>query len=139
MPLSQDFVNALLDPAFPSSTSLYAMIRLNEAIFDAFSVPLSPPMESHLIGLRLQLWPAFSKAMDAHIESVRKINGSLPTGGVFGGKGTGINVKDSVVRVVALRYVELFNGLIALAGDSEDPAVFSTLVLFPWGDSFTLT
>lgn len=117
---------ALVDPLPPSSPSIYAMIRLNEAILEAFSTPNSPPMETHLIGLRIRLWPVFSKAMDAHIESVRKINGTLPTGGVFGGKGTGSNVKDSVVRVVMLRYAELFNSFVALANQSDKLMVFST-------------
>lgn len=66
--------------------------------------------------------------MNVEIESLRKINGTLPSGGVFGGKGTGINVKDSVVQIVALRYTEMFNSFVALSEDHDDEQVFSRFV-----------
>jgi hypothetical protein len=102
------------------------MIRLNESVIATLvDDGLCPPMENHLISCRMQLWPAFAKVMNAQVESLRKINGSLPSGGVFGGKGTGGNVKDSVVQVITLRYTELFNTFVALSEDQDEEMVFS--------------
>lgn len=78
-------------------------------------------MENHLISLRMQLYPAFAKSMNAQVESLRKINGTLPAAGVFGGgKSSGTNVKDAVVQVIARRYAELFNTIVALSGEGDD-------------------
>lgn len=105
------------------------MIRLNEALLSMLVPPPSsapsdsacPPMESHLINLRMQLYPSFAKSMSAQIDSLRKINGSLPAAGVFGGgKASGSNVKDAVVQVIARRYAELFNTVVALSGEGEE-------------------
>jgi hypothetical protein len=105
------------------------MIRLNDSIVSSLvTSSVCLPMENHLIGLRMQLWPTFARGMNVEIESLRKINGTLPSGGVFGGKGTGINVKDSVVQIVALRYTEMFNSFVALSEDHDDEQVFSRFV-----------
>lgn len=102
------------------------MVRLNESVIDnVVTSSACPPMENHLIGLRLLLWPVFAKVMTVQIESVRKINGTLPTGGVFGGRNTNVEVKDSVVQVVGLRYTELFNSCVALSGEQDEEMVFS--------------
>lgn len=112
------------------------MIRLNEALLSTLVPPAAlssattadvspppascPPMENHLISLRMQLYPSFAKSMSSQIDSLRKINGSLPAAGVFGGgKASGSNVKDAVVQVIARRYAELFNTVVALSGEGE--------------------
>lgn len=112
------------------------MIRLNEALLSTLVPPAAlssamtadfspspascPPMENHLISLRIQLYPSFAKSMSSQIDSLRKINGSLPAAGVFGGgKASGLNVKDAVVQVIARRYAELFNTVVALSGEGE--------------------
>ena len=107
------------------------MIRLNEALLSALVPPTTittepssstascPPMESHLVNLRMQLYPSFAKSMSTQIDSLRKINGSMPSAGVFGGKASGVNVKDAVVQVVAQRYAELFNTVVELSGENE--------------------
>lgn len=78
-------------------------------------------MENHLIALRMQLYPSFAKSMNAQVDSLRKINGTLPAAGVFGGgKASGTNVKDAVVQVIARRYAELFNTVVALSGEGGD-------------------
>lgn len=123
---AQNFAEAILDPAPPSPVSLLAMIRLNEGVIDNLVTSSAcPPMENHLIGLRLLLWPVFAKVMTVQIESVRKINGTLPSGGVFGGKNTNVEVKDSAVQVVGMRYTELFNACVALSGEQDEEMVFS--------------
>ncbi|ORY80211.1 Sac2 family-domain-containing protein [Leucosporidium creatinivorum] len=151
-----NFAGALLDPAAPPSPiSLLSMIRLNESLLstlvtppaslaaaapptddsDPFPAPTPPPatcppMENHLIALRMQLYPSFAKSMNSQVESLRKINGTLPAAGVFGGgKASGTNVKDAVVQVIARRYAELFNTVVALSGEGDDEEmVFSSLL-----------
>lgn len=114
-----NFVGALLEPTPPTPTALLAMIRLNEALLASATEEghECSPLEAHLSATRLDLYAVQSKVMQAQIESVKRINGSLPSGGVFGGKGTGTNVKDSVVEVVVLRYVQMFNAFVELSDD----------------------
>ncbi len=123
----RNFVGALLEPVAPSATSLLAMIRLNEALLGSIAEEEHecPPLETHLGAVRMELYASESKAMTAQVESVRKINGSLPTGGVFGGKNSGTNVKDSVVQVVVLRYAQLFNAFVEMSDeDQEEDNIF---------------
>lgn len=141
----QNFTNALLDPMPPSTISLLAMVRLNDALLTTLAsspgnsptdtphepspatapsgLPPCPALEPHLLAVRMQLLPVFSKLMSAQIDSVRRINGSPPPasgGGVGGmlaratGAVTGTTVKDSVVKVVIGRYAELFNATVAM-------------------------
>lgn len=105
------------------------MIRLNETIIAALvDGSRCPPMEAHLIGVRMSLWPTFSKVMNAQIESVRKINGAggAAAGALSFAKATG--VKDSAVQIIALRYTELFNAFVALSGDQDEEMVFGRCV-----------
>lgn len=137
----RNFVGALLDPASsPSAVSLLAMIRLNEALLRSVTADegdqlggssTCPPLESHLGAVRMELYAQQAKVMSAQIDSVRRINGSLPTGGVFSsGKTSGANVKDSVVQVIVLRYVQLFNAFVEMSDDdhAEEDNVFGGLV-----------
>ena len=126
----RNFTSALLDPMPPSTTSLLAMIRLNEALLNSIQDEENqcqcPPLETHLGAVRMELYASESKAMTAQAESVRKINGSLPTGGVFGGKNSGTNVKDSVVQVVVWRYAQLFNAFVEMSDDDqEEDSIFA--------------
>ncbi|KAI5481798.1 vacuolar sorting protein, Vps52/Sac2 family protein [Pseudohyphozyma bogoriensis] len=108
----QNFVTALLDPAsLPSPITLLTMIILTERIIVTASTQC-PSLETHLVSLRLLLWPAFSKAMTANVESVQKINAP---GGVFG-KG----VKDSQVKGVSVRYVDMFNEMVRIWDGREE-------------------
>ena len=102
------------------------MIRLNEEILNHVTEhSRCPPIGSHLIGIRLLLWPAFAKTMSSHIESLRKINGSSQSGGVFGGKGSSTTVKDNVVQIIVSRYIEMFNAFVSLSIDYDEENVFS--------------
>lgn len=119
---ARNFTGALLEPVGPSVVSLLAMIRLNEALLGEVGEEEGgcPPLEGHFGAVRMELYAAEARAMTAQVESVRKINGSLPTGGVFGGKNSGVNVKDSVVQVVVLRYAQLFNAFVEMSDDEKE-------------------
>ncbi|TKA55335.1 hypothetical protein B0A53_02259 [Rhodotorula sp. CCFEE 5036] len=160
---TRNFINALLDPVPPSTISLLAMVRLNDSLLTALAstspdtdmdspsrtpvsdqsggLPPCPALEPHLLAVRMQLLPILSKLMSAHVDSLRRINGSpapassgggggvggmfaRATGAVVGGAaGGGGSVKDSVVKVVIGRYAELFTAAVALwSSGSEEPA-----------------
>jgi len=76
------------------------MIRLNDAIYQSLILDEECPvseMESHLIGLKLQLWPIFQKEMSSQLDSVKKLAASASgTAGLFGGKSAGI--KEAVIQ-----------------------------------------
>ncbi|KWU46667.1 Vps52-domain-containing protein [Rhodotorula sp. JG-1b] len=170
---TRNFINALLDPVPPSTISLLAMVRLNDSLLTDLastttapdtdsltpshtpvsdnsdggggggSLPPCPALEPHLLAVRMQLLPILSKLMSAHVDSLRRINGSpvsLSSGGGGGGGGVGGmfaratgavvggaaggggSVKDSVVKVVIGRYAELFTAAVALWSNIEEPA-----------------
>ncbi|GAA6036657.1 hypothetical protein JCM8097_001278 [Rhodosporidiobolus ruineniae] len=175
---ARNFVHALLDPISPSTLSLLSMIHLNDALLTTLtSSPSSssptaypptptpdapspapppsaedapcPPLAQHLTALRLLLLPTFSKLASAHVDSLRKINGSTGASGALGGMfgGSGGSVKDSVVEAVVRRYAELFGAVVAIreagaadggegegeaagatAGSQTDEMVFSSLL-----------
>ncbi|SGY33694.1 BQ5605_C002g01528 [Microbotryum silenes-dioicae] len=88
------------------------------------STPTCPAMETHLISIRMQLWPLFISSMKNELDSIKAINGSgsgttssmaSMFGTMTGGKtGTGGAVKDSVVRIIIKRYAEMFNAVLEL-------------------------
>ncbi|KAL8281183.1 hypothetical protein RQP46_006541 [Phenoliferia psychrophenolica] len=132
---ARNFVAGLLEPTSPPSpTSLVAMIRLNEAVIGLLvDSQRCPPMEAHLLGLRMQLWPAFSKVMNAQVDSLRRINGAgaAPAGAFAKAISTvasGNTVKDSAVQIIALRYTEMFNTFVALSGEQDDDMVFGSVL-----------
>lgn len=163
---TRNFINALLDPVPPSTISLLAMVRLNDSLLTALAstspdtdidspsshtpdsdnsggLPRCPALEPHLLAVRMQLLPVLSKLMSAHVDSLRRINGSpapasssgsgggvggmfaRATGAVVGGAAGG-SVKDSVVKVVIGRYAELFTAAVALWSKNEEAAVLDS-------------
>ncbi|GAA5865424.1 hypothetical protein JCM8547_001240 [Rhodosporidiobolus lusitaniae] len=138
----RNFTHALLDPVSPSALSLLSMIHLNDALLSSlsstslpptpvpssssFSAPLPasveqgtcPTLAPHLISTRMLLFPAFSKLMSSHADSLRRINGSQSTstlGSMFGGGSGGGSVKDSQVDAIVRRYAEMFCAVVALS------------------------
>ncbi|KDE05415.1 hypothetical protein MVLG_04210 [Microbotryum lychnidis-dioicae p1A1 Lamole] len=86
------------------------------------STPTCPAMETHLISIRMQLWPLFISSMENELDSIKAINGSgsgttSSMASMFGtmtGGRTGGAVKDSVVRIIIKRYAEMFNAVLEL-------------------------
>ncbi|KAK4704423.1 vacuolar protein sorting-associated protein 52, partial [Phenoliferia sp. Uapishka_3] len=128
---SRNFISALLEPTSPPTpVSMLCMVRLHEAVVASLvDGGRCPPMESFLIGVRMALWPTFSKVMNVQIDSVRKINGAgTSVVGAFTKAIGATTVKDSAVQIIALRYTDLFNTFIALSGEQDEEMVFGSLL-----------
>ncbi|KAH8929151.1 Vps52/Sac2 [Atractiella rhizophila] len=130
MEYARNFCAALIEPNAPSPVSILCMIRLNDEIYEELiDGGRCPAMENYLVSLRLRLWPLFQKEMNAEIDAVRKINGSVQTsGGLFGGRSSTVNVKESQVQQVCRKYAAMFNAIIGLSEEKEDDMVFSSLL-----------
>lgn len=108
------------------------MIRLNDELAEQLlgdskngTCPAAA-MESHIIGLRMQLWPLFQKEMGIQVDSVKKLadsGGASGMAGLLGGRGSGI--KDSAVANVTRKYADLFAGIVAMSKE-EDDMVFNS-------------
>lgn len=69
--------------------------------------------------------------MTAQIDSIRRINGSMPASGIFSvssSKSGGVDVKDSVVSVVVQRYADLFDTFLKLSDETDEDLIFSRYV-----------
>lgn len=110
------------------------MIRLNDELAtqllgdDKNGTCPAAAMESHIIGLRLQLWPLFQKEMGLQVDSVKHLadsGGSSGMAGLLGGRSAGI--KDSALANVTKKYADLFAGIVALSKEDDD-MVFNSYV-----------
>lgn len=123
----QNFVHTILTQSSPNALSLLSMIRLNDELAQQLlgdgkngTCPAAA-MESHIIGLRLQLWPLFQKEMGSQVDSVKKLADTGSQSGMAGllsGRGSGI--KDSAVANVTRKYADLFAGVVALSKEDDD-------------------
>ena len=106
----------------PHSLSLLAMIRLNESVLSEVQTRGGcPPLETHLIGQRLAMWPVFQNGMNAHVDGLKRLADSA--GGGLLSRGA---VKDNNVTTIVHRFCALVLGFIGLAGEEADEAmVFS--------------
>lgn len=102
----QSFITGLLEGSPPSTVGLLTMIRLNDAVFDSLITQSKCPtsqLESHLVGLKLQLWPLFQKDLDSQIDAMKKLaetaKGSTGVASVFGARS---GIKDIVVQEVSI-------------------------------------
>jgi len=77
------------------------MIRLLENVLGEIQQRDCPPLETFALGLRLTIWPAFQKEMNAHVESVKKLADGASGGGFLSSKPT---VKDATVQSVSASY-----------------------------------
>lgn len=98
------------------------MIRLTDALL-ATASSACPPLESHLMSIKMQLWPPFQSSFNNTIERLTKLAASSSSSGYgagfFGGGGARAN-KEAVVLGAAAEYTELFNALVALAPVPSD-------------------
>lgn len=67
----------------PLAIPLLTMIRLTEEIVTEIQKRRCPPAENFIFGIRIQMWPAFQKAMHDHIESMKKLSEGGVTYGYF--------------------------------------------------------
>lgn len=121
-----NFFQTMMTPTPPNAISLLTMIRMNDKLIATAEARGTIPLTTYLQGWRLQLWPAFSKAMDAHIESVKSLGDSAEAKGLAGYMSKG--VKDGAVRAVAVKYASLVASAVALADDASESMIFTRWV-----------
>ncbi|KAF8318104.1 Vps52-domain-containing protein [Clavulina sp. PMI_390] len=141
LPYFQTLIGTLIAPPGPPLIPLLTMIRLTDSVLAEASTRGCAPLESFLIGLKMQLWPLFQKGMSDNVDSLKKLadNGGGSTAGAFSGFGamfgaasTGMSggkttVDEGVVAKVSMRYVTLFTSVIALSGEEEEGMLFVNL------------
>lgn len=77
---------------------LLTMIRINEVVLSEAQKRECNPLETFLIGLRLNMWPTFQKEMTAHVDSLKK----LVDGAGAGYLSRGTVLKDSWIQLVSV-------------------------------------
>ena len=92
----------------PPIIPLLTMIRMTEDVVNETQRRGCAPLETVLFTMRLQLWPAFQKAMSDHVEQLKKyadgVSGSGSVGGFFG---RGVSTTDASVATVSIRLSSL--------------------------------
>ena len=98
----QTFVMSCLEP-IPPIIPLLTMIRLTEDVVNETQRRGCAPLETVLFTMRLQMWPAFQKAMSEHVEQLKKyadgLSGSSSVGSFFG---RGVSTTDASVATVSI-------------------------------------
>jgi hypothetical protein len=89
----------------PPAIPLLTMIRLIEELVTEIQKRRCPPAENFIFGIRIQMWPAFQKAMHEHIESMKKL---AEGGASYGYFSRPVSVTDATVAKV--RYLS-FSGI----------------------------
>lgn len=121
------FFNGLITPTPLPAIPLLTVIRLNDHLIATAESRGALPLISYLTGWKLQLWPVYRKAMDAHIESLKRLADEADAKGLASYMSKG--VKDATVHAVALRYAALFGCVSALSDEAEEAMIFSRWVV----------
>ncbi|KAL1413576.1 Vacuolar protein sorting-associated protein 52 [Vanrija albida] len=119
------FFNALVTPTPLPAIPLLTVIRLNDHLIATAESRGALPLISYLTGWKLQLWPVYRKAMDAHIESLKRLADEADAKGLSSYISKG--VKDATVSAVAVRYAALFGAVSALSDEAEEAMIFSSM------------
>jgi len=85
----------------PPIIPLLTMIRLTEDVVNETQRRGCAPLETVLFTVRLQMWPAFQKAMSDHVEQLKKYADGVSSSGSVGGFfGRGVSTTDASVATV---------------------------------------
>lgn len=106
------------------------MIRLIDALL--IKASSCPPLETHLMSIKMQLWPPFQASFKATISHLTKMaSGTVGGSGSFFGAGRA-TVKEGAIFDAAKEYSGLFNAMIAVAPAdvAEDESDAGGLVTF---------
>lgn len=149
--LLQSFVLSILSRPLPA-TSILSMVRLNGAVMhrlihaqqdlnvedetaEADPAPTSatagtcPPMESYLMGIKMDLWPLFQKEVGGQVEQVKQLTSAAsaaPSASAsFFGSGARSGIKDAAVSAVVKKYISLFNSVTQLTTEEDEDMVFA--------------
>ncbi|KAI0030717.1 vacuolar sorting protein [Vararia minispora EC-137] len=120
---TQNFVKAALEP-LPPVIPLLTMIRLTEEVMSEVQKRDSPPLESFIFGIRLQMWPLFQRVMTEQVDALKKLAEGA-TGGYFR---RGAVTTDASVSLICKRYVVLFMSFVMLTEQNEETMIFSNLL-----------
>ncbi|WAR60928.1 hypothetical protein PtB15_13B179 [Puccinia triticina] len=90
----------------PDTNSIYAMIQLNEGLLSAASMNC-PAFETHLMAIKMKLWPIFQTKMNKEIESL----------------GSPSQKKESNVKLVCQKYVWFFSTMIGMESLRDDDSL----------------
>ncbi|KAL1694430.1 Sac2 family-domain-containing protein [Schizophyllum commune] len=119
----QAFVKGALEP-MPPVVPLLTMIRLTEDVVAEVQKRGCPPVESYIFTLRLQLWPAFQKAMSDHVDALKK----LAEGASAGYFSRAATITEDTLTAISKRYVSLFTSFVTLTEQEEEAMIFSNLL-----------
>lgn len=119
----QTFVKGALEPS-PPVVPLLTMIRLAEDVVAEVQKRNCPPVESYIFALRLQLWPAFQKAMSDHVDALKK----LAEGANAGYFSRAAPITEDMLSSISTRYVSLFTSFVTLTAQEEEAMIFSNLL-----------
>ncbi|KDR83878.1 hypothetical protein GALMADRAFT_236339 [Galerina marginata CBS 339.88] len=118
------FVRSTLDP-IPPAIPLLTMIRLAEDVVTEIQKRHSPPAETYVFGLTLQMWPVFQKGMTEHIDSLKKLADG--TGSGYFSR-TSTTTTDARVENICGQYVVFFNSFVFLTDNETENMIFSNLL-----------
>ncbi|KAL1747657.1 Sac2 family-domain-containing protein [Schizophyllum fasciatum] len=119
----QTFVKGALEPT-PPVVPLLTMIRLTEDVVAEVQKRGCPPVESYIFALRLQLWPAFQKAMSDHVDALKKV----AEGASAGYFSRAAPITEDALTAISKRYVALFTSFVTLTEQEEEAMIFSNLL-----------
>jgi len=86
----------------PPIIPLLIMIRLTEDVVNETQRRACAPLETILFTMRLQLWPAFQRAVSDHVEQLKKYADGISNSGSVGGFfGRGVITTDASVATVS--------------------------------------
>lgn len=117
------FCQNILSPSPPPAVPLLTMIRLNDKSLAACDQRGALPLVSFFQAQKLAMWPVYRKAMDSHVESLKRLADEAEGKGLAGFMGRG--TKDGTVRHVATRYAALFTCCVALSDEADEVMLFS--------------
>lgn len=87
----------------PPVIPLLTMIRLTEDVVNETQRRMCAPLETVLFTMRLQMWPAFQKAMSEHVEQLKKYADGVSSSGSVGSFfGRGVSTTDVSVAAVSV-------------------------------------
>ncbi|KAF9653375.1 vacuolar sorting protein [Thelephora ganbajun] len=125
---TQTFVKSCMEP-IPPIIPLLTMIRLTEDVVNETQRRGCAPLETVLFTIRLQMWPAFQKAVSEHVEQLKKYADGVSSSGSIGGFfGRGVSTTDASVVTICKRYVTIFEAFVTLTAQEEETMIFSNLL-----------
>jgi hypothetical protein len=113
----------MMAPTPPNAVALLTLIRLNDKLLAVAQARGALPLIPQLTKWKMELWPAYRRAMDQHVDSLKALADQAEGKGLAGYLKS---VKDGAVRAVAVRYAAMFASAVTLSDEADDQMVFTT-------------